>query len=342
MLKSADALKAPKQKMHGWKQMRSRASALIAAAALACFSQCFAQDYPNRRVTIIVPQAAGGGTDIISRIIANKLSSQLGQPFVVENRPGAGTVIGTALAAKAAPDGYTLLTGLNANMAVSPSLYTNLPYHPVRDFTPVGMLAELPFVLDVSNSFPAHSVKELIALAKAKPGEINYATAGNGSGAHQATALLELMTGIKMTHVPYRGAVDAYVDVVPGRTPVFLDNLAGALGQIRGGNLRVLAVTSKERSPVLPDVPTIAEAGVPGYNYTVWFGLWAPKNTPKPIVEKLYAEVQKALADPEVKRQINAQSGVPMHMPLADIEPFIKSEIAKWADVIARAGIRVE
>ena len=322
--------------------MLARAYAVIFAAGLAYFGQSLAQDYyPNRHVTIIVPQAAGGGTDIISRIIADKLSSQLGQPFVIDNRAGAGTVIGTALAAKAAPDGYTLLTGLNANMAVAPSLHQDLSYDPVRDFTPVGMLAEFPFVLDVSNNFPAHSVKELIALAKSKPGKINYATAGNGSGAHQATALLELMTGIKMTHVPYRGAVDAYVDVVPGRTPVFLDNLAGALGQIRGGNLRVLAVTSKERSPLLPDVPTVAEAGVPGYEYTVWFGLWAPKDTPKAIIERLYAEVQKALADPEVNRKITAESGVPMHMPLLDIEPFVKTEIAKWADVFNRAGIGV-
>lgn len=322
--------------------MLGLAYAVMFAAGLAYFGQSLAQDYyPNRHVTIIVPQAAGGGTDIISRIIADKLSSQLGQPFVIDNRAGAGTVIGTALAAKAAPDGYTLLTGLNANMAVAPSLHKDLSYDPVRDFTPVGMLAEFPFVLDVSNNFPAHSVKELIALAKSKPGKINYATAGNGSGAHQATALLELMTGIKMTHVPYRGAVDAYVDVVPGRTPVFLDNLAGALGQIRGGNLRVLAVTGKERSPLLPDVPTVAEAGVPGYEYTVWFGLWAPKDTPKAIVERLYAEVQKALADPEVKRKITAESGVPMHMPLLEIEPFVKTEIAKWADVFNRAGIGV-
>jgi tripartite-type tricarboxylate transporter receptor subunit TctC len=301
-----------------------------------------AQDYPTRPVTVIVAQPPGGGTDIIARIIAQQLSVQLGQPFVVENRAGAGTVVGTAAAANAAPDGYTLLTGLSANMAVNPSLFAHLAYDPVRDFTPVGMLAEFPFVVVVSNKFPAHSIKELIAMAKAKPGEINFASGGNGTGQHLSTELFELLAGIKMTHVPYRGAAPAYTDVMSGQTPVFFDNLASALGQIKGGSVRALAVTGKERSPLLPDVPTVAESGVPDYVYDVWFGLWAPKNTPKPIVEKLYAQIQKALADPAVKERIAADSGVPMNMPLADIEPFVKAEIAKWADVVKRAGVTVQ
>jgi tripartite-type tricarboxylate transporter receptor subunit TctC len=301
-----------------------------------------AQDYPTRPVTIIVPQPPGGGTDIITRIIAQQLSIQLGQPFVVENRTGAGTVVGTAAAANATPDGYTLVTGLSANMAVNPSLFANLAYDPVRDFTPVGMLAEFPFVVVVSNNFAAHSIKELVALAKAKPGEINFASGGNGTGQHLSTELFELEAGIKMTHVPYRGAAPAYTDVMSGQTPVFFDNLASGLGQIKGGTVRAIAVTGKERSPLLPDVPTVAESGVPEYVYYVWFGLWAPKQTPKPIVEKLYAQVQKALADPSVKERIAADSGVPMNMPLADIEPFVKTEIAKWADVVKRAGITVQ
>jgi tripartite-type tricarboxylate transporter receptor subunit TctC len=301
-----------------------------------------ADDYPTRPVSIIVAQPPGGGTDIIARIIAAQLSAQLGQPFVVENRAGAGTVVGTAAAANAPPDGYTLLTGLIANMAVNPSLFAHLSYDPIRDFTPVGMLAEFPFVVVVNNDFPAHSIKELIALAKAKPGEINFASGGNGTGQHLSTELFELLAGIKMTHVPYRGAAPAYTDVMSGQTPVFFDNLASALGQIRGGSVRAIAVTGKERSPLLPDVPTVAESGVPDYVYEVWFGLWAPKNTPKPIVEKLYAQVQKALAEPKVKDRIIADSGVPMNMPLADIEPFVKGEIAKWADVVKRAGITVQ
>jgi tripartite-type tricarboxylate transporter receptor subunit TctC len=308
----------------------------------AVSSPALAEDYPTRPVTVIVAQPPGGGTDIIARIISQQLSVQLGQPFVVENRAGAGTVVGTAAAANATPDGYTLLTGLSANMAVNPSLFAHLAYDPIRDFTPVGMLAEFPFVVVVSNNFPAHSIKELVAMAKAKPGDINFASGGNGTGQHLSTELFELQAGIKMTHVPYRGAAPAYTDVMSGQTPVFFDNLASALGQIKGGNVRALAVTGKERSPLLPDVPTVAESGVPDYVYDVWFGLWAPKNTPKPIVEKLYAEIQKALANPAVKERIAADAGVPMNMPLADIEPFVKAEIVKWADVIKRAGVTVQ
>jgi tripartite-type tricarboxylate transporter receptor subunit TctC len=326
--------------------MLKRAFARILAVGLGSIAlaagPALAQDYPTRPVTVIVAQPPGGGTDIIARIISQQLSIQLGQPFVVENRAGAGTVVGTAAAANATPDGYTLLTGLSANMAVNPSLFAHLAYDPVRDFTPVGMLAEFPFVVVVSNNFPAHSIKELVAMAKAKPGDINFASGGNGTGQHLSTELFELLAGIKMTHVPYRGAAPAYTDVMSGQTPVFFDNLASAMGQIKGGSVRALAVTGKERSPLLPDVPTVAESGVPDYVYDVWFGLWAPKKTPKPIVDKLYAEIQKALADPAVKARIAADAGVPMNMPLADIEPFVKAEIAKWADVVKRAGVTVQ
>ncbi|HEX7566316.1 MAG TPA: tripartite tricarboxylate transporter substrate binding protein, partial [Bradyrhizobium sp.] len=297
-----------------------------------------AQEYPTRPVIIVVPQPPGGGTDIISRIIGQQLSTQLGQTFVIENRTGAGTVVGTVSAAHAAADGYTLLAGLNSNMAVNPSLYANLAYDPIRDFVPVGMLAEFPFVLVVNKDFPAHSVKELIALAKSKPGEINFASAGNGSGQHLSMELFKLMTGTNLTHVPYRGAAPAYTDIISGRTSVFFDNLASALGQIKGGNVRALAVAGTERSPLIPDVPTIAES-VPGYQSYVWFGLWAPKGTPQPIIAKLNAEVKKALADPAVKERIAKDAGVPMNTPIADIEPLVKAEMAKWADVVKRAAI---
>ena len=323
---------------------RRVAAALVAALIAIGFAAAApaAQDFPTRPVTIIVASTAGGGTDIVSRIVGEQLSKQLGQPFVVDNRPGAGSVTGTVAAAKATPDGYTLQTGLNASMAVNPSLFANLPYDPIRDFEPVGMLAQFPFAVVVSKNFPAHSIKELIALAKAHPGEINFASAGNGTGQHLSMELFKLMTGIKLTHVPYRGAAPAYTDVISGQVPVFIDNLASALGQIKGGNVRALAVTGKERSPLLPDVPTVEEAGVPGYVYYTWFGLWAPKQTPQPIIDKLHAEVEKAIANPPVKERIIAAAGEPMHMPLADIEPFLKAEIAKWADVVKRAGVTVE
>jgi tripartite-type tricarboxylate transporter receptor subunit TctC len=301
-----------------------------------------AEDYPTRPVVIIVPQPPGGGTDIITRIVGQQLSTQLGQPVVIENRTGAGTVVGTVAAAHATPDGYTLVTGLNANMAVNSSLYASLAYNPVADFQPVGMMAEFPFVLVVNKDFPAHSVKELIAMAKAKPGEINYASAGNGSGQHLSMELFKLMTGTNLTHVPYRGAAPAYTDVLSGRTPVFIDNLASALGQIKGGNVRALGVTGNQRSPQLPDVPTIAEAGVPGYQNYVWFGLWAPKGTPQPIIDKLHAEIKKAVADPSVKERITKDAGIPMDTPLRDIEPMVKAEIAKWSDVVKRANIAVQ
>jgi tripartite-type tricarboxylate transporter receptor subunit TctC len=301
-----------------------------------------AQDFPTRPVTIIVASTPGGGTDIVSRIIGEQLSKQLGQPFVVENIPGAGSLNGTVVAAKAAPDGYTLQTGLNASMAVNPSLFANLPYDPVRDFVPVGMLAEFPFAVVVSKDFPAHSIKELIEIGKSRPGEINYASAGNGTGQQLSMELFKLMTGANFTVVHYRGASPAYADVISGQVPVFIDNLASALGQIKGGNVRALAVTGKERSPLLPDVPTVEEAGVPGYQYYTWFGLWAPKNTPQPVVDKLHTEIQKALANPAVKDRIAADAGVPLDMPLADVPPFLKAEIAKWADVVKRAGIAVQ
>jgi tripartite-type tricarboxylate transporter receptor subunit TctC len=322
---------------------RRRALAVIAAAgaALGCGSLS-ADDYPSRTITDIVASTPGGGTDIVSRIVGAQLSKQLGQPFIVENIAGAGSLTGTVAAARAAPDGYTLQTGLNASMAVNPSLFAHLAYDPVSDFEPVGMLAQFPFALVVSNNFPAHSVQELIALAKEKPGAINYASAGNGTGQQLSMELFKLMTGINLAHVPYRGAAPAYTDVMSGQVPVFIDNLASALGQIKSGSVRALAVTSKERSPLLPDVPTVAEAGVPIYVYYTWFGLWAPKDTPQPIVDKLYAEIKKAQATPAVKDRIAALAGETLDMPLADIKPFLKGEIARWADVVKRANIEVQ
>jgi tripartite-type tricarboxylate transporter receptor subunit TctC len=318
----------------------SRAVALVFFSVLA--GAVWAQTYPSRAITIIVPQPPGGGTDIISRMVGQQLSVQMGVPVVIENRAGAGTIVGSETAAKATPDGYTLLAGLTANMAVNPSLFKKLPYDPIRDFTPVGMMAQFPFVLVVSKDFPAHSVKELIELAKQKPGQINFASAGNGTGQHLSGELFKLMTGTDLVHVPYRGAAPAYTDVISGRTPVFFDNLSSALGQIKAGTVRPLAVTSKTRSPLLPGVPTVEESGVPGYENTVWFGLWAPKNTARPTVEKLYAEIEKAVSTPTVKANIEKSAGEPMHTPLPDIEPLVKQDIAKWADVIKHANIQVQ
>jgi tripartite-type tricarboxylate transporter receptor subunit TctC len=323
-------------------RLTRRAAAIALSAICVVAAPALAQDFPTRPVTIVVAQPPGGGTDIIARIMADQLSRTLGQTFIVENRPGAGTVVGSASVANATPDGYTLLMGLTASIAVNPSLFANLPYDPIRDFAPIGMVAKFPFVVIVSNNLPVHSIKELIALAKEKPGQINFASGGNGTGQHLATELFKLETGINLTHVPYRGAAPAYTDIMSGQVPVFFDNLSSALGQIKSGTVRALAVTGTERSALLPDVPTVAESGVPEYQYYVWFGLWAPKKTPQPIVEKLHAAVEKALQTPEAREHIAAAAGVPFEMPLADIEPFVKAEIAKWADVVKRANITVE
>jgi tripartite-type tricarboxylate transporter receptor subunit TctC len=324
------------------RHLRDAVAATATILALVAPQKLHAQAYPTRPVTIIVPSTAGGGTDIISRLIGEQLSKQLGQTFVVENRPGAGLVVGTAAAAKAAPDGYTLLTGLNGSMAVNPSLFSKLAYDPVRDFTPVAMLADYPFLVVVNNDLPAKSIKELIELAKSKPGQINYASAGNGTGQHLSTELFKMMTGTNLTHVAYRGAQPAYLDVISGRVPVFFDNMSGAMSLVRGGKVRAIAITSKQRSALMPDVPTVAESGVLGFEYHTWFGLWAPRNTPTSIVERLHAEVRKALDDPKVRDRVAATAGVPSKMPLAEIDPFLKAEIAKWAEVVKRAGIKVD
>lgn len=324
---------------------RSAAAALALLGSflgLATPHALHAQTFPTRPVTIIVPSTAGGGTDIIARIIGDQLSMQLGQAFVIENRPGAGLLVGTAAAANAEPDGYTLLVGLNGNMAVNPSLFSKLPYDPIRDFTPVAMLADYPFLVVVNKDLSAKSIKELIDLAKSKPGQINYASAGNGTGQHLSMELFKMMTGTDLTHVPYRGAQPAYTDIISGQVSVFFDNISGALGQVKGGNVRALAVTSKERSPVVRDLSTVAESGVPGFEYHTWFGLWAPKRTPQPIVERLHAEVEKALSNPTVRDRITVQAGEPSTMALADIEPFVKAEIARWAEVVKRAGVKVQ
>ena len=319
-------------------------SAIVAALTTMIFvapNVVLAQEYPTRTVHIIVAQPPGGGTDTIARLVAEQLSKQLGQPFIIENRPGAGFVVGTEFAARATPDGYTLVIGLNGNMAVNPSLFSNLHYDPVRDFSPVAMLADFPFLVVVNNDLPARTMKELADLAKAKPGEINYASAGNGTGQQLAMELFKMVTGTNFTHIPYRGAQAAYIDIMSGKVAVMFDNISTAIGQVKGGKVRALAVTTRERVQVLPDLNTVAESGISGYEYQTWFGLWAPRNTPRPIIEKLHSEIVKALASPVLKSHIEVLGGIPATMALADIEPFVKAEIIKWAEVVKHAGIKV-
>jgi tripartite-type tricarboxylate transporter receptor subunit TctC len=316
--------------------------ALVVAFGLTAPQATSAQTYPSHSVTIIVPSAAGGGTDTLSRILGDQLSKQLGQSFVVENRTGGGLLVGTTAAAKATPDGYTLLAGLTGNMAVNPSLFSKLPYDPLADFTPVAMLATYPFLVVVSNSLPAKSIKELIDLAKAQPGKIDYASAGNGTGQHLGSELFKMMAGVQMGHIPYRGAQPAYQDVITGRVPVFFDNMSTAMSLAKAGKVRALAITSNKRSPLMPELPTVDESGLPGYLHYTWFGFWAPKNTPPAIVEKLNAEVKKALADPTVRQRIVATAGEPSTMERQEMDAFVRAEIKKWAEVVKRAGIKVQ
>lgn len=321
---------------------RAAVVALAGFIGLTGSDALHAQSYPARPVTIVVPSAAGGGTDTVARLIGDQLAKQLGQSFVVENRTGGGMLVGTTAVAKAAPDGYTLLMGLNGNLAVNPSLFAKLPYDAIADFTPVAMLAEYPFMVVVNNDLPVKSIKELIAHLKANPGKINYASAGNGTGQHLAAELFKMMTGTDMAGINYRGAQPAYQDVISGRVPVFFDNMSTAMSLAKGGQVRALAITSKQRSALMPELPTFDEAGIPGYEYHTWFGIWAPKSTPQPIIEKLHAEVRKALADPTIQQRIAATAGEPSTMALKEIDPFVKAEIAKWAEVVQRAGIKVE
>ncbi len=319
-----------------------KCAAIFVFVALVFATAAPAQDYPSRPITIVVPQPPGGGTDIIARVVGQQLSEQMGVPVVIQNRPGAGFVVGTQAVANAAPDGYTLLVGVTGSMAVNPSLFKNLGYDPIRDFTPIGMWSQIPLVLVVGKNFPAHSVKELIDRAKAKPHSINFASSGNGSGQHLSGEMLQVITGAEMTYVPYRGSSLAYPDIIAGYSPMFMiDSMGSALAQIEGGSVTALAVTSKERSPLLPNVPTMIEAGVPGYESTIWFGLWAPKKTPQEIIKKLYAENEKAISTPRIMEKIEKDGGQPMHMPLQDIEPFVKQDIAKWRDFIQRANVSV-
>ena len=287
----------------------SRRTALGGLLAAGVAPSLRAADWPAHALNWIVPFPPGGSNDIFARPVAAHVGERLGQPVVVDNRGGGNGIPAAESVARAKPDGLTIFATSAMTQAVNPALYEKLSYDPIADFAPVGMVAEFPFVIVVSKNFPAQSVKELIAMAKAHPGEINYASAGNGTGQHLSMELFKLMTGVNLTHVPYRGAAPAYTDVISGQVPVFIDNLASALGQIKGGNVRALAVTSKQRSPLLPDVPTVEEAGVPGYVYYTWFGLWAPKKTPQPIVAKLNAEIKKAIADPAVKDRIVAAAG---------------------------------
>jgi tripartite-type tricarboxylate transporter receptor subunit TctC len=313
------------------------------AIALACFSaSASAQIYPSRVIRLVVPFAPGGSNDIIARIIGERLTEALGQSVVIDNRPGAGGVIGTDSVAKAVPDGYTLMIGATSTLAANPSLYTKMSLDPTQDLTPITQIASGPFVLAVPSSLPATSVEELIALAKAKPGELNYGSSGIGSSLQLTAELFKTMARVDIVHVPYKGLGPALTDLVAGRIQIIFSDMAGLLPFVQSGQLRALAVTSAKRSSVLPDLPTLAEAGVEGYEATSWYGVLGPKAMPADIVAKLNGELARIVHNPAMKVKFASLGIEPVTDTPQAFTAFIRSEMDKWRIVVTTAGIKVD
>lgn len=316
--------------------------AAVLAGGLAVATPAAAQNYPTRPITIIVPFPAGGTTDILARIVGQGLSKELGQPVVIDNRAGAGGNIGAALAARAPADGYTLFMGTVGTHAINAALYKNMPYDHIKDFQPLSRVAMVPNLLVAHPSQPFKTVKELIAYAKANPGKLNFASSGNGTSIHLSGELFKSMTGIDMVHVPFRGSAPAVAALLGGQTAIMFDNMPSVIQHVRAGRLRPIAVTTAKRSPELPDVPTIAEAGVPGYGATSWFGMFTTAGTPAPVVSKVHGALMKVLADPEVKKQIAGQGAEPVAEKPEQFAQFIAAETAKWAKVVKASGASVD
>jgi len=298
--------------------------------------------YPSKPVTIVVPFAAGGTTDILARIIGQALTSELGQPVVVDNRAGAGGNIGGALAAKAPADGYTLFMGTVGTHAINASLYKKMPFDPVKDFAPLTRVANVPNLLVANPAQPYKSVKELIAYAKANPGKVNFGSSGNGSSIHLSGELFKSLAKVDMVHVPYKGSAPAVTDLLGNQIGIMFDNMPSAIQHVRSGKLVPIAVTTAKRSPELPNVPTIAEAGVPGYEATSWFGMFAPAGTPAPVLAKLNTALVKVLNQAEVKKKINEQGAETTSETPEQFAAFIKTESVKWGKVVQESGASLD
>jgi tripartite-type tricarboxylate transporter receptor subunit TctC len=315
--------------------------ALLSSLLGITASNAMAQAYPNKPIKLIVPFAPGGFTDVVARILGQKLSISLGQPFVIENKAGAGSTIGTDFVAKAAPDGYTLVM-VSTTHVISPAIYPKLPYDPIKSFTPVAKLVDSAYVLLVNPKVPANNVAEFIALAKASPDKIHYASSGNGSSQHLMGGMFASMTGVKMKHVPYKGSGGAANDLVAGVVESSFAGVPNAMAQVPAGRLKALAVTTSKRIPQLPDVPTMQEAGVLGYNASVWLGLLAPAGTPKEVVMKLNAEIAKVLSAADTKKELYA-AGVEADISSPEaLNALMVQELDRWGKVIKDAGITMQ
>ena len=305
----------------------------LAGTLMPSAPAAIADDYPSRPVKIIVPFGAGGPTDVYTRAIAEELRKSLRQPFVMENRPGAGTTIGTDVVAKAPPDGYTLLM-VSGTQTVNETLYAHKPYKLMRDLVPIAPLIDTDLVLVVHPSVPAKTVGELLALARAKPGTLNYGSSGPGSNYHMAGELLKNLTGIDIVHVPYKGSTGARNDILSGQIQILFDSVPTMAPQIKAGMVRALGTSGKTRSPILPDIPNMEEAGVPGFNATLWVGFMAPAGAPKSIVDKLHDEITKILRRPDIKQAWEKTGATPIEMTQAEFKNFMDAQVAKWAQVI--------
>ncbi len=312
----------------------------LALAAPAFGAQ--AQSYPNKPIRLVCPFPPGGAVDIASRATAHTLSQLLGQPVTVDNRPGAGGNIGAEITAKSAPDGYTLLMTTSGIMGINPALYSKIPFDSIKDFAPVSMLVSLNNVLVLNPSVPAKSVQEVIALAKAQPGKLTYASSGNGTSIHLSGELFKSMTGADMLHIPYKGSSPAVTDLLAGQVNMMFDNIPSSLPHIKAGKLRALAVTGSKRSQLLPDLPTIAEAGVAGYDSYVWFGIVAPAGTPPEIIAKLNAALVKTAATPEFRDRLTSQGYEVMSSTPEQMAASIRGEIDKWGKVVKASGAKVD
>ncbi len=323
--------------------MRVLLAAALAALGMAMMGpSAMAQAFPSKPVKIVAGFPPGGAADLLARVMADKLSAAMGQPFVVENRPGAGGTIGADAVAKAAPDGYTLLLAVTASQTIAPSIYKSLPYDAARDFKPVALVAAIPVTLVVHPSVPANTARELVAVAKAAPAPMQFASSGSGAIPHLAGELFQLSQGVKLQHVPYKGAPLAMSDLLSGRVQLMFDNLPTVLAHIRSGKLRALAVAGNKRARVLPDLPTLAEAGVPGVEVGSWFGVLAPGGTPDAIVAALSREVAKAVSADDAKARMDAMGAEPAYLAPAEFAALIRSDTEKWAKLVKATGAQAD
>jgi tripartite-type tricarboxylate transporter receptor subunit TctC len=322
--------------------MKRRIALLLLLALPALPSLAVAQAWPSKPIKWVVPFAPGGTTDILARTVGEKLGAALGQPVIVENRPGAGGGVGADFVAKSPPDGYTLVGGTISTHAINASLYKSLPYDPVRDFVPITLIARLPNLLVVNPNVPAKNVAELVALMKANPGKYTFASSGNGTSQHLSGELFKSIAGVDMQHVPYKGSPPALQDVVGGQVTMTFDNITTALPLAKAGNLRALAVTTAQRSAVAPEIPTMAEAGLAGYEIGSWQGVFAPAGTPPEIVRRLNTEIVRILKSPEIHDKLIALGAEPVGNSVDEFTAMVRSEVAKWGDVVKRSGARVD